>query len=298
MPSIPLADGEYLIWSSPRSRTLKAGPRQVVGFSILFFYLFSSLVVLCAFVGWPGFIGFVFFVLGIVVSVRWYQRRTAFFMTNRHLIDAGIIFKQKIPLSSIRACERYIQETRTRWGVERVQTDKMRILSGGQTVMFGPVFDFDGIWQLIHHAVLGNAIKISALPSLDGGTAPAEKRTDLLLVVSTKTDGDVYGLLFIGPTKIIRFTDKLPSLLEGILFTVAAAENSAEEMESHMLQLVKHPQAGHATVLDRDMAAASVEGNELALTGAENVIKIELRPADVTRTAAFVRIWRPAHPMR
>jgi hypothetical protein len=174
----------------------------------------------------------------------------------------------------------------------------MLILSGGQTITFGPIFDFDGLWELIHHAVLGNAIQISALPSLDGGPAPAEKRNDVLLVMSTKTDGDVYGPLFIGPTKIIRFTDKLPSLLERILLTVAAAQNSADEMESHMLQLVKHPHAGHATILDRDMTAASTNNNELVLTASERVIKMDLRPIDITHTAAFVRTWRPAHPMR
>jgi hypothetical protein len=250
-------------------------------------------------IGWQGFIACVTVIVGIYALVRWYRHRQAFYMTNLHLIDAGIFYNEKIPLASIRGCERYIQEMRTRYGgVERVMTDKMLILSGGHTIRFGPVSEFDSLWELIHHGVLKPTIQISALPSLDGGPAPAEKRNDILLLLSTKTDGDVYGPLFIGPTKIIRFTDKLPSLLERILLTVAAAQKAADEMEGHMLQLVKHPHAGHATLVERDMTAASVQGKELALTGPERTIKMVLRPADVTRTAAFVRMWRPAHPMR
>jgi hypothetical protein len=116
--------------------------------------------------------------------------------------------------------------------------------------------------------------------------------------VPISTDGDEYGPLFVGPTKIIRFTDKLPSILERILFTVAAAENTAEEMEHHMQQLLRHPQAGHAVVLERDLTAASVDGSNLTLTGPDKTLKMELRSGDVTRVAAFVRQWRPAHPMR
>lgn len=163
---------------------------------------------------------------------------------------------------------------------------------------FGPVLDFEGVWDLIHYGVLTNTINLSALPALDGGAAPAEKRNDLLLLASTKTDGDEYGPLFIGPTKIIRFTEKLPHLLQSILWTVAASENTPEEMEHHLQQLVRHPQSGHSNVWERDLCNAVVKGNTLELTTPERVIEMELRPADVTRTAAFVRAWRPAHPMR
>lgn len=298
MPSISLADGEYFIWSSPRSVTTQITPRQLVGIFFIGFYLLGGVITLCVFTGWAGLIGSLALFVGIVALVRWNRRRPAFFMTNQHLIDAGLIFKQKIPLASIQGCERYVQELYTRYGVERIMTNKMVILSAGQSIMFGPVLDFDGLWELIQQGVLRNTIRISALPTLDGGPAPAEKRTDILFLLSTTTEGDVYGPLFIGPTKIIRFTEKLPSYLERILLTVAAAQNTPDEMEQHMLQLVKHPQAGHSIVLERDMTAASVEGNTLTLTGSERVIKMELRPADVPRTSAFVRMWRPAHPMR
>ncbi len=298
MPSIALADGEYFIWSSPRSRTAKITPWRALGIFFFGFYLFSVFPSLWFFLGWPWVIGCTAFVMGIVALVWWNGRRPVFFMTNKHLIDAGIFFKQKIPLASIRGCKRHVQEVRTRFGFERILTDKVQLLTGGQTVTFGPVLDFEALWELIHHAVLGNTIQISALPALDGSPAPAEKRNDVLFILSTKTEGDVYGPLLIGPTKIIRFTEKLPSLLERILLTVAAEQISAYEMEAYMLQLVKHPHARHSTVIERDMTAASIQGNELALTTPERVIKMELRPGDVTRTAAFVRMWRPAHPMR
>lgn len=298
MSSIPLAEGEYVIWSSPRSKAKAISGRMAVGFLIIGFYVFASLVMLVAFTGWPGFIATILTFVGIVLANRWYRTRPAFFMTNKHLIDAGVIFKQKIPLASIRGCERYVQEVYTRYGVEKVLTDKVLLLTGGQTVTFGPPLDFDGLWELIHHGVLTNTIQISALPGLDGEPCPAEKRTDILLLVSSKTDGDEYGPLFIGPSKIIRFTEKLPSMLERILLTVAAAQNSPEELEHHLQQLVKHPHAGHSLTCERDMTAASVDGNTLSLTTPERVIKMELRPGDVTRTAAFVRMWRPAHPMR
>ena len=297
MPSIPLAEGEYIIWSSRRSPLMLTG-RQVLGIFIVGFYVFSSVVVLSFVGGPPAFLAFVALLIAVIFFARWNRRRDAFFMTNQHLIDAGILFKRRIPLNSIQACERYVQEVYTRYGTERVTTDKLALLSGGQTVLFGPVLDFEGVWELVHHGVLGNTIQLTALPPLDGGLAPAEKRTDIVLLLSTKTDGDEYGPLFIGPSKIIRFTEKLPSILERILFTVAAGENSADEMEQHMQQLLRHPHAGHSTILERDLTAASVNGATLTLTGPDRTLTMELRAGNVTRVSAFVRQWRPAHPMR
>lgn len=298
MPSIDLAEGEYFIWSSPRSSDTKVSPRQVAGIFLIGFHVLAMVIVLCAFTGWLGFIGIMLLFVGIVALVRWNRRRPAFFMTNKHLIDAGLIFKQKIPLASIQGCERYVQEVYTRYGVDRILTDKLNLLAAGQTVLYGPVADFEGIWELIHHAVLTSTIQISALQPLDGSPTPAEKRNDVLFLLSSTTDGDVYGPLFIGPSKIVRFTEKLPSMLERILLTVMAAQNTAEEMEHHILQLVKHPHAGHSITLERDATAAVVDANRLKLTASDKVIQMELRPADVTRTAAYVRSWRPAHPMR
>ena len=298
MPAIPLAEGEYIIWSSRRSPMNKLTPRQLLGLFIVGFYLFSTIVVL-SFVGGPlVFLAFVAAAVAIVLFVRWSRRRESFFMTNQHLIDAGILSKKKIPLMAIQACERHVHEVYTRYGTERVITDKVALLAGGHTFLVGPVLDFDGLWELIHHGVLKKTIQLSALPALDGGPAPAEKRTDIVLLLTTKTDGDEYGPLFVGPTKIIRFTEKLPSILERILLTVAAGENTADEMEHHMQQLLRHPQAGHAVILKRDLTAASVEGSTLTLTGHDQTLKMELRAGDVTRVGAFVRQWRPAHPMR
>jgi hypothetical protein len=299
MPSISLAQGEYFIWSSPRSnRKMQLSMRQVGVMFMVSPYVFGMVVALGYFTGWPGLLALAAFIAGIVAFVRWYRRRPTFFVTNQRLIDAGLFGLREIPIASIQGCERYIQEVRTRFGLERITTDVLLIMSAGQCIKVGPVFDFDSLWEFIHHAVLRDTIQISALPALDGGESPAEKRNDILLVLSTKTDGDVYGPLFIGPTKIIRFTEKLPSLLEWIMLTVAAGGNTAEELEVHMLQLVKHPNAGHSTVLDREMTAASMQGNQLELTEPQRAISMELRPADVTRTAAFLRMWRPAHPMR
>jgi len=298
MSQVPLAEGEYFIWSSPRSRIKQISGRQALGIAALGFYVFISLIMLCAFTGWPGVIGTAVTIASIVAFIRWYRHRPAFFMTNKNLIDAGIIFKQKIPLAAIQGCERYVQEVYTRYGVERVLTDKVLLLTGGQTITFGPALDFDGLWELIHHGVLTTTIQISALPSLDGELAPAEKRTDVLFLLSSTTDGDEYGPLFIGPSKIIRFTEKLPSMLERILLTVAAAQNSAEELEHHVQQLVRHPHAGHSLTFDRDLTNATVDGDVLTLTNPERTIKMQLRRGDVTRAGAFVRMWRPAHPMR
>lgn len=298
MSSIDLVDGEYLIWSSPRSVKTEIVPQQAVGIFIIGFHVCIGMIVLVAFTGWPGFAATIATAVGLVLVVRWFRNRPAFFMTNKHLFDAGILFKQKIPLQSIQGCERYVAEIRTRYGMQRIATDKLVLLSAGQSVMFGPVRDFEGIWELIHHGVLTSTIQISALPSLDGTPASGEKRTDILFLLSTKTDGDEYGPLFIGPTKIIRFTEKLPSLLERILLTVAAAENTPEEMEHHLQQLVRHPLAGHSNTWERDLCNAAIQGNTLTLTTPERTITMDLRPGDVTRAAAFVRLWRPVHPMR
>lgn len=298
MSSIQLADGEYLIWSSPRSGAKLGMMQWAVLLYVVGFHLFVGFVVVCVFTGWLGFIGGLVTFGAAVALIRWNRRRVVFFMTNQHLIDTRWLWGKKIPLASIQGCERLIAEIRTRYGVERVTTDKLLLLSAGQSMKFGPVLDFEGVWDLIHYGVLTNTINLSALPALDGGAAPAEKRNDLLLLASTKTDGDEYGPLFIGPTKIIRFTEKLPHLLQSILWTVAASENTPEEMEHHLQQPVRHPQSGHSNVWERDLCNAVVKGNTLELTTPERVIEMELRPADVTRTAAFVRAWRPAHPMR
>lgn len=148
--------------------------------------------------------------------------------------------------------------------------------------------DFEGFWDFLHHGVLARDVDLTALAPLDGAPPPAEKREDLLFVLHTRTGGEAYGPLFIGPTRLIRFTEPLPRLLESTLLTVLASPQSAEQIEPQLGHLIRHPKAGHSLVLELTATPLRVEGTTLLAEREERDEEIELAARDAERAARFL----------
>ncbi len=290
-----LLPGERLLWSSPRGRSRflarANNPRMIMGMFILGFYLLAMLAWGLVQVGVAGTVPILGLLAALVYWLRWRARQPAFFLSEQHLFCRRRLGGWDVhDLSLLRRCERFIDRVRTRYGgVVETATDAVTLtFEGRPSPLVGPVKDFQGLWDLLQHGVLAKDVSFAALPSLDGAPSPAEKREDLLFVLQTRTGAETYGPLFIGPTRLIRFTEPLPRLLEGTLLTLLASPRSAAEIEPQLAHLVRHPQAGHSLVLELAAVSMLVEGTTLRVERPEREEEIELSARDAERAARFV----------
>jgi len=304
-----LQPDERLIWSSPRGPSLLFGsagsfvhagarsPRALMGMFVVTAYVVIMVIRATLTVGPFG--PCVAVVLLVALGVWWRRTasRPAFYLSDQHLFCRRRLGGVDVhELALLRRCERYLERVRTRsGGIIETPTDAVMLyFEGRPTVRVGTVKDFEGLWDLLHHGVLARAVQLTALPSLDGAPAPAEKREDLLFVRSTRTGGEVYGPLFVGPTRLIRFTEPLPCLLEGTLLTLLASSQSAAEIEPQLAHLVRHPKAGHSLVVELSAAPITVEGTTLRVERQEREEEIELSARDAERATRFVAGTRGA----
>src|SRR5262249_53180733 len=150
---------------------------------------------------------------------------------------------------------------------------------------FGPVKKVEDLAELLHSGVLARYVDLRALPSVDGSPAPAEVRGDLFLAMQTETGGMTYGPLFLGPEKLLRFTDELPEGLKNQLFTLVSQDARPEEIEEQLLRLARHPGARHSTILELGNVKMTITGNALSVQMAERTDVIEMPPRDAERAA-------------
>jgi hypothetical protein len=298
-----LLPGERLIWSSPRGKNRflapSNNPRVMMAMMFGGFYVLSMLFAAAVYVGVLASLLIVALLVAFGLWLRALGKRPAFFLSEQHLFARRRLGGfDALDLAKLRRCERYLARTYTRTGgIIETPTEAVTLhFENGMSRLVGPPQDFQGLWDLLQNGVLTHNLSFQALPSLDGAPTPAEKRDDLLFVLHTRTGGETYGPVFIGPTRLIRFTEPLPRLLEGTLLTLLASPQSAVEIEPQLGHLVRHPQAGHSLVIELGKAPITVDGTTLRVEREEREEEIELSARDAERAARFVAGMKAALP--
>jgi hypothetical protein len=233
--------------------------------------------------------------LASVLVIRWFRRPT-YYLTTHYFRTSGWLLSKTYPLAWLTRVDRHQQVVQTRFGTETVDTGKLVLtFSNGVRTIVAPQ-DREGLWDLLYGAVLSRSLDLAALPGLDGSAGSAELRPDLFVAKATFTDGDRYGPLLIGPTRVIRFTEPLPTALQARLFALVASGTNAEAIEALVeTQLARHPDAGHSVVLQRSATSLEFAANALTVTSQGQSKVIELDPADAARCAAFFAPARSAY---
>ena len=137
--------------------------------------------------------------------------RPSYFLTPSRVIAAKLMGGfETWPLARIRQARQYVAIYQGRYGQRHeVLTNRVElVLDSGGVVRIGPVADVSSLLDLFEHAVSSRWIELAALPEVGGALAPAEARDDILFVARTSTSAMPYGPLFVGPTRVVRFTER------------------------------------------------------------------------------------------
>lgn len=233
--------------------------------------------------------------LGAKLVIRWF-RRPRYFLTTHYFRISGWLLSRTFPLAWLTRVDRHQQVVQNAFGSETVDSGKLVLtFSNGVQVIVAPE-DREGLWDLLYGAVLSRSLDLAALPGLDGSAGSAELRPDLFVAKTTFTDGDRYGPLLVGPTRVIRFTEPLPTTLQARLFALIASATNGEAIEALVeTQLARHPDAGHSVVLKRSETSLEFAANTLTIASQGQSKVIALAPADAARCAAFFAPARSAY---
>lgn len=287
-PGITLRPGERLLWASPAGGT--AGYSQWVSTLVVlgFFFvvgpisgavsLLASRVLeggpLAALAIVPAAIA-PLFVIALLVAM-WIVPRTRLthFLTSERLISRRLFgAPQQIALNQIVGIERLIVHYRTRYGVREVITDRVRIdLGRGRSEHFGPSKEIDRVQDLIENGVLTRWVDLSTLPAvaltdLPAPPAPAEQHEGFFVCPTSRSHGDLYGPLFVGPRVIVRITEALPFHMLGRLYTTLAGAVDGEAAELLLFEVVRKSTTGHFVELPRASTDLAFDGGKVALIG-------------------------------
>lgn len=222
--------------------------------------------------------------------------RPSYFLTQRHLVAAKLFGGyERWPLERVREMRQYIAVYHGRYGQRHeVATHRVELkLDSGGWVKVGPIADLQALLDLYEHAVATRWIDLDALPEVDGAPAPGEARPDLLFVARTTTDAMRYGPLFIGPTRVVRFTEVPDAHQLGRLYSLLARGDAAEEAEEVFLATARTGNLGHFVDVPRDEARPSIDGDVISLRLGERVEPISLSRADADRARRFLASRSP-----
>jgi hypothetical protein len=265
------------------------------------FFALVALVMFTLFVGVLLTWGSVAVVVAAIVLWWRARQRPAFFLSTERLLHRGLFGGwQSVPLASIARCRRRVVRRYDRFGnVEDVQTDTAILtFANGFERYYGPVRDIEDLLDLVQQGAITRSVNLAALEGLDGTPPAAAARPDFFVALRTRSGPEAYGPLLVGPTRAIRFTDKLPVILEAILLTLLAGSTPAEQIEPQLDALLRHPKAGHALVVSLSDVALDMRGADFVLKGSQREEIVTLEPDDAARAAAFVAARRRDHPMR
>ncbi|MDQ3032787.1 MAG: hypothetical protein M3Y87_10245 [Myxococcota bacterium] len=195
---------------------------------------------------------------------------------------------QSVRLEELTSAERRIVVYQSRYGPREVVTSRVAMqLAGRRTADVGPIADVDGLIELLNDAVITSHVSLDALPGIvRGEPAPAEVRTDVFLAARSESGGMAYGPLFIGPTRVLRFTKVLEPSALARLYTVVGDAIDAEEAELRAVDFAKRPMAGHVLDVERAQVKLQVDRDVLfaKLPQREEEVKLAMRDADRLRT--------------
>jgi hypothetical protein len=300
---VKLEAGERVVWCSGRRFQQSASQGQLLSLMVLGVFGMFLVIPMAIFFGMAisKKSPWLLIALGAVVAcavslvVRWFRRPT-YFLTTHYLRIPGWLISRAFPLAGLVRVERDQRVVSAHGGRETVDTGKLVLtFSNGARPIVAPQ-DREGLWDLLYGAVLSRSLHLGALPGLDGSAGSAELRPDLFVAKATFTEGDRYGPIVIGPTRVIRFTEPLPTALQARLFTLVASATNAEAIEALLeTQLVRHPDAGHSSVQNRNEITLQFAGKALTVSSQGQSRVIEFSPADAARCAAFFAPARSAY---
>lgn len=219
------------------------------------------------------------------------RTRPSFFLTPKRVIARKLTGgEESWPLSSVRAMRQYIAVYRGRYGsVQEVPTHRVQLqLQSNAWVTIGPIADMQGLLDLYEHAIATGWIELEALPEVGGAPAPGETRDGIFFAKRTSTTGMSYGPLFLGPTRVVRFTEMLEAHQLGRLYTLLARDADADEIEELIVSTARSGNFGHFVDAARDDARPSIDGRTLSLRLGERSEPVELASADADRARSFL----------
>lgn len=286
-----------MIWAGARGQPARlpggaVGCRIAYAWGLLFVFASMSMVPLMAFRETRLWTILAVVVLAvIVVLVRKRGKRPAIFVTDRRVLERTLFGTTAVDLGMISGYFREVVKYRDRFGnIEEVATNIVVLVAhhGGRRGI-GPVAEYDELTSLLD-GLISREIDPTKMRGLDPiSPAAAETREDLFVAVRNRTEGDEYGPLIIGPRGLVRFTEKLPIGLEGLLLTRLAEPNEAEDLEAHAVFLSRRPDAGHVLLVDLSKAELGMDGTALRVKTSERTLHIQLDDADVMRARRYLQ---------
>ncbi|APR82719.1 Hypothetical protein A7982_08068 [Minicystis rosea] len=237
-------------------------------------------------------------IVGAVLAYRRYRKQPAIFVTDARLVDRGLLGTKSVELPAIATYARQVVHYHYKGSVSQVATNLLVIGERGRTSTIGPVLEYDEISNFLS-GVIAREIHPPSMRSLDGQPAAAEQREDIFVAVDNRSDGEVYGPLFIGPRGLVRFTSKLPVGLEGLLLTTLAGPGPLEDLENRAAALARRPDAGHVLLVDISKVELHMDGASLQvvttarpLTDPGRTMTIQLGDADAARARKYLKARR------
>lgn len=313
LPGLVLRPGERALWAS-RSSGVSGYSQTLVGLAILvllpFFCVSSSVIRVfehTVFRGESALIGaaslllsFAMPALVLVVGLLVWalpRSRTTHLVTSERLVSRGLFGGlEELALADVRAVQRYVVTYRSRYGTREVVTDRLRIDAKGRSApfLFGPSREIDRVEDLLEHGVLSRWIELGKLPSIDGSIAPAETHEEFFLCASTRTDGERYGPLFVGPRVIVRITEELSYHVLGRLYTLLGDAIDGETAEVLLRDVLRLPDTGHFVEMPRSKTRLELGPGSVVLRHGERTLSVRLSAAELGRLKKIAA--RPVSP--
>jgi hypothetical protein len=235
-------------------------------------------------------ISIAFVVAAVFVAIK-PRLRPSFFLTQERFFAAKLFGGyESWPLARIREMRQYVAVYHGRYGQrQEVATNRVELrLDSGAWVKAGPIADLQALLDLYDNAIATRWVELDALPEVGGAPAPGEARPDLLFVARTSTAAMQYGPLFVGPTRVVRFTEVPEAHLLARLYSLLARPGTAEELEEVFVASARAGTFGHFVDVARDEARPAIDGDVVTLRLGERHEPVQLARADAERARTFL----------
>ncbi len=175
---------------------------------------------------------------------------------DRHLVVRSFFTNHRIPLDTIRSCQRCASE---RWNGEHyypVQTHEIEIvLADGRVVTFGAVLECEDLVDMLE-GVRTLAIVPEALPSITGEAALIRTNARVAPISQSRDIGGDRGRLVVTPRWLVHFTTPLRAAQEARLVTLLAMPGSLENIEDRLVALARGLPTEEVRLIDRILHTA------------------------------------------
>ena len=300
---MPLEEGERVVWEGRQSGITGASTLWIYGATLAGLGMFGLFTLPILFVIDLDVVEIASAVAqqlacaapGFAMTFWWLapRMRTSLALTDQRLLSRSPTGAWTSSwLKQLKSAERYVAVYRGRHGPREVVTDRLQLEIAAQHVLWGPTTDADFLLELLEHAVLSGKrwIDLAMLPDLRGKPTPAETRNDAFVCATNETDGDTYGPLYIGETKIVRITETLSGERLGRLYTLLG--DPARDALTSIEEILRHPSAGHFVSVERAKVRPLLDRNRLEIRGDGVELVIDLAARDADRLRTFLSVKR------